>query len=308
MSRRQKVSLIAAALILAAAVWQFYQPFGQSPESQVGAVNSTVKAAASSTLRLLFFDVGQGDAALIITPAGQTILVDGGPDNAVVEKLGRYLPPTVREIDEVILTHPHSDHVAGLVEVLKRYAVKRVVMTGITHTTDDYLEFLRLIRDKKITAQLIDRPQEELIGGVVLQYLEPAESFLTARPDNLNNSSIVFRLVYGSSSAMFTGDFEQEELLASSSAPLKSDLLKVGHHGSTNANSQNFLRAVAPAYAIISVGADNTYGHPHYRTIYYLEQLGAKIFRTDQSGDIEFDSDGAAFLPVSHSSLLPVSR
>lgn len=296
MSSKVKI-FIAAAVLIAAAVWQ-YLP-SANPSALKGEVQGDYLSTTSSEVRLVFFDVGQGDASLIRTKNGEDILIDGGPDKKVVQKLGEYLPPTDKKIEYVILTHPHADHVAGLVEVLKRYEVGEVVMTGAAHTAPDYLEFLRLIKEKNIPTKLIENPQEEIIDGLTLDYLAPEKSYLGVRPSNMNDSSIVIKIIYGSTSAMFTGDFEQEEnLLLQSCVQLSSDLLKVGHHGSTNANDQGFLRAVAPFYAVISVGADNTYGHPHYRTIYYLEQLNAKIFRTDQDGDIKFSTDGVKLQPA----------
>jgi beta-lactamase superfamily II metal-dependent hydrolase len=142
---------------------------------------------------------------------------------------------------------------------------------------------------------VIDKPQElSPEAGISLSFLWPEESLAEKKLDNLNNSSIVLKLIYASTSYLFMGDLEDEETLSSTTEArlLKSDVLKVGHHGSTNANSASFLKTVSPRYAIIPVGADNTYGHPHYRTIFNLEKIGAQILRTDQPGDIVVLSDG----------------
>ncbi|MEK7653253.1 MAG: MBL fold metallo-hydrolase [Patescibacteria group bacterium] len=245
-------------------------------------------------LKIYFFDVGQGDSELIRTAKGDDILVDGGPDNSVLEKLGKYLPLTDNDLELVILTHPHADHVTGLVEVLKRYRVEKVMMTGASHTAGDYIEFLNLIKEKNIPVEIVDgQKQIALDASTTIEILWPLENIEGRRFDNLNNSSIVFRLSYVSSTALFMGDFEQEEKLASSSPELvKADLLKVGHHGSSNGNSQEFLAVVQPQYAVIEVGADNSYGLPSFRAIYYLEEMGVKIFRTDRNGDIVFESNG----------------
>lgn len=286
--------ILAVILIsVALAVIRIYQA-----PAETGAVLDAFVSTATSTpadLRLIFFDVGQGDASLIIASGGEDILVDGGPDNTVVQKLGEYLPYADRKIEYIILTHPHADHVDGLVEVLNRYEVGVVIMTGVVHTTADYQEFLRLIEEKNIPVRLIDRPQELAVGGAKLVFLEPKKSLANLRPDNLNDSSIVFQLQYVSSTALFTGDFENEEVLALQSLmSLKSDVLKVGHHGSTNANDEGFIKLVRPAYAVISVGLGNQFGHPHYRTLHYLEEAGAMILRTDESGDIRFECDSAS--------------
>ena len=258
-------------------------------------VKNSPAAATAGLLAVTFFDVGQGDSSLIVTPHNYQILVDGGPDNKIAAKLGAALPFYDHDLDLVILSHPHADHVAGLVEILKRYQVKKIIMTGVLHTAPDYLEFLKLVKEKNIPVQVIDKPQElSPEAGIELSFLWPRETLAEKKIENLNNSSIVFKLDYASTSYLFMGDLEDEEKLASSvpAEILKSDVLKVGHHGSTNANSLAFLRAVSPGYAIISVGADNDYGHPHYRTIYNLEKIGAQILRTDQDGDIRILSDG----------------
>lgn len=280
------VALVAAALVI---VRLCQAPVGSG--AVLDAFDS-VSSPASADLKLVFFDVGQGDSSLAVSPAGEEILIDGGPDNSVVQKLGEYLPYDDRKIESVILTHPHADHLTGLIEVLKRYEVGQVIMAGAVHTTADYQEFLRLIKEKNIPVLIISQPQDLAVSGINLSFLEPAESYLDRRPDNLNNSSLVFKLRFVSTTALYLGDFENEEELTSSTVDLKSDLLKVGHHGSTNANDRDFLAAVKPGLAVISAGAGNKFGHPHYRTLYYLQQLGARIFRTDELGDLVFTSDG----------------
>jgi len=283
------VLLIAAAL---AAVRLYQAPV--HPGAVLDAF--TVASSTPGRLKLVFFDVGQGDAALIITPGGQDILVDGGPDNKVVQKLGEYLPYTDRKIEYVILTHPHADHLVGLVETLKRYEVGRILMTGVVYSTAEYEKFLELAEEKNIPIDIIEQPETIAIDGVDLAILAPQISWNGRTIANLNNSSIAFKLVYGSSSALYMGDLEDEEsLLGRSSSTLTAEVLKVGHHGSANANDRKFLAAVSPKFAIISVGAGNTYGLPSYRTIFYLKQLSTRIFRTDEDGDIGLTSDGSAF-------------
>ncbi len=285
---KKNLKYIIAVLALLVSFGIYYL---QTPNT--GKVLGQFINASSTDLRLMFFDVGQGDSSLIITPNEQKILVDGGPDRSLIGKLDGVLPLADRRIDYIILSHPHADHLTALPEVLRRYQVGAVIMTGAAHTAPDYLDFLRLIKEKNIPTKIIEQPQELVIDGIKLEFLEPTKSFFSARPENLNDSSIVFKLVYASTSALYLGDFENEEsLVISSTVPLKSDLIKIGHHGSTNANDQSFLAAVSPTYAVISVGKNNSYGHPHYRTLYYLKQLGAQILRTDERGDIFFTSNG----------------
>lgn len=296
LKKHYKKLLAALFIIIALTAVRIYQA-PVKPGAVLNAYDSNAVSAAGN-LKLIFFDVGQGDSALIIAPDGEDILVDGGPDNSVVQKLGEHLPYTDRTIEYVILTHPHADHIDGLNEVLKRYEVGKIIMTGINYGTADYAEFQRLIKEKNIPVAIIDKPQDLEIGGADFKFLEPEKNIAGQQIANLNNSSIVFQLRYVSTTAMFTGDFEDEEKLVSSTIDLKSDVLKVGHHGSTNANERNFLRAVSPQFAVISVGAGNSYGLPGYRTIYYLKQLGAQVFRTDEDGDIKLESDGQKYRVV----------
>jgi len=291
MSRHRSKIIIAAIIALALISVAFYQ----SDRLSFLVAKNSLASSTAGLLSVTFFDVGQGDSALIVTPRQYQILVDGGPDNTIAAKLGAALPYYDHDLDLVILSHPHADHVAGLVEILKRYRVKKIIMTGALHTAPDYLDFLKLIKDKNIPVQIIGQPQDfSPEAGIDLSFLWPREPLFEKKMDNLNNSSIVFKMIYASTSYLFMGDLEEEEQLASATpaAMLKSDVLKVGHHGSTNANSAPFLQSVRPQYAIISVGADNSYGLPDYRTIHTLQKLGAQVYRTDQNGDVNCISDG----------------
>lgn len=301
MNNKKAIKLIIPAAIIAVCLSAAF--LIQTNSGVIGQVKSAAEISDAGKLKIEFFDVGQGDATLITTPNDKRILVDGGPDNSIITKLGGSLPFYDRRLDEVILTHPHADHVAGLVEVLNRYEVGKIVMTGVLHTAPDYLEFLRLAKEKDIPVEIIKEAyDEEVEEGLTVTYLFPTADISGQRFENLNMSSITFKLAYVSTTALFTGDFEGEEMFASST-DIESDILKVGHHGSYNANDRDFLKAASPRYAVIPVGRDNSYGLPAYRTVYYLFQLGAKVFRTDEDGDVELVSDGRDWQvvkPASH--------
>lgn len=294
---KKKYFLILLLAIAGSSLF-YYNRLGFSDGDILGdfsySLSESIGGSNSRRLKIIFFDVGQGDSALVIAPSGEQILIDGGPDNSVTQKLGQYLPPYDRKIEYVILTHPHADHLAGLPEILRRYEIGEVIYTGVSHTLPHYEEFLDLIKQKQIKALIIEQPQTLAIGDLQLEFLAPTKSCVSNKPANLNNSSVVFKLTYGSSTALFMGDYEQEEDLLSSSTTLESDILKVGHHGSSNASDKEFLASADPDYAVISVGQDNSFGHPHYRTLYYLKQTGADIFRTDEAGDIIFSCDPSA--------------
>jgi competence protein ComEC len=276
----QKFLILAGILLVVAAVPVFWYVNHKIPEEK--------------RLEVDFLDVGQGDAELIRTPFGQNILIDGGPDSSVLKELSKNLPWWDRRLDLVILTHPHDDHVAGLNQVLKRYDVKKAAYTGVIHNSPAFLSWLDLINKKKIPMMIIDRPQKIVLGdGCFFDVLYPLTSFLGKEVENLNNSSIVAKLVYGQTSFLFTGDAEQEEEKEILGAKYPgADVLKVGHHGSATASTEDFLAAVLPKIAVIEVGKNNDFGHPNGRTLKKLERISAQIFRTDLDGTVKMASDG----------------
>ncbi|MBU1130625.1 MBL fold metallo-hydrolase [Patescibacteria group bacterium] len=259
----------------------------------------TYQSGTEGDLKIYFFDVGQGDGILIRTPSHQNIVIDGGPDNAFITKLGQTLPFYDKTIDLMILTHPHDDHLFGLVEVLKRYQVKQILYSGVLHSTDAYEEWLGLIKEKEIPVKIALAGQEFVFAEVKLKVIFPFEDFTNVKVDNLNNTSVVVQLIYNDIKVLFTGDLEEEgeeEILRSSIFDLQSNVIKVGHHGSNTSSSENFLQQVLPEYAIIQVGEGNKFGHPSLRTLFKLERYSAKIFRNDLNGDILLESDGQEIL------------
>lgn len=239
-------------------------------------------------------DIGQGDAILLEAPTGQVILVDGGPDKKVLRRLGEELPFWERRIDLVVLSHPHEDHFAGLHEVLNRYEVGAVMITGVEALGQGYQQLLSNIETKHIPLLLIEEPQEVSFGDVRLHILYPDHSFKGKRISNLNNSSIVIKIQYKEIDMLLTGDAEQEEEaeLVETGVDLRAEILKVGHHGSETSSTEAFLKAVQPEVAVISSGVGNKYGHPSPRTLRRLERLGIPVRRTDTEGTIHLRTDG----------------
>jgi competence protein ComEC len=254
-------------------------------------------------LEVDFLNVGQGDAELIKTPYGQNILIDGGPDNKILAELGRNLPFLERKIDLVINTHPHDDHVAGLIDVLKKYQVERILMTTATTKAPPFQEFLKVVAAKK-TPVIITEGKEKIILGpdIFLEILSPKKNNLGA---DLNEDSVVVKLIFrrsqvrrgdsgGIKTFLFTGDagVTTEVKLLAEKADVKADVLKVGHHGSETSSSLDFLRAVAPQFTVIECGVANQFGFPRADTLWRLTKVGSKIFRTDLNGTVKIKTDG----------------
>ncbi len=236
---------------------------------------------------VVFFDVGQGDAALINLPGDNEILIDGGPDNSVLYKLGQYLPIYNRDIELMILTHPHSDHLNGLLDVLQRYKVEQVLYNNKVEKGDEnYEKFLAAINSISFISPI---SPINLGGGNFLEIIYPWPGAENESSDDLNNTSLVLRLTLADGQKfLFAADASvrvEEEILQKYSAEfLTADVLKIGHHGSEYSSSEKFLEAMKPAWAIISVG-ENKFGHPSLRTIRRLERVGIQIWRTDELGD-----------------------
>ena len=252
-----------------------------------------------NNLHVSFLDVGEGDAVLIRTPSRQNILVDGGPSpQAITLELGKRLPFWDRTIDLLVLTHPHSDHLAGLVEVLNRYKVKQVVYPALDDDSPLVSEWLSLIHQKKVKHTLARAGQHIDLGDeeVVIEVLNPQSPLLTDTESDTDNNGVVLRISAGEVSFLLTADImcEAELDLIIRRANLTSTVLKVGHHGSDTSTSPQFLAVVNPQVAVISVGADNKFGHPSDEVMEKLiEKLGSEnIYRTDEHGTIEFTTNG----------------
>ncbi|HOY55959.1 MAG TPA: MBL fold metallo-hydrolase [bacterium] len=240
---------------------------------------------------VVFFNVGQGDSIFIRTADNYKILIDGGPDKTVLFKLAEQLPFYDRQLDLVILTHPHADHVTGLVEVLKRHTVKQVALVGSVDTAPAYLAFLKIIQTKNIPVLKVFKGQEVILGTASLKFLSPPANSAEVKGGDLNDASAVFKLSFKGQDFLLMGDaglkVEEQLLKDFTAADLKSTVIKIGHHGSDYSSGADFLAAVQPQTAVISVGK-NSYGHPSPRLLKRLERLKVTILRTDQDGDIVF--------------------
>ncbi|MCU0653045.1 MAG: MBL fold metallo-hydrolase [Candidatus Pacebacteria bacterium] len=250
---------------------------------------------SQNELMVDFFDVGQGDAAFVRLPQGTQMLIDGGPGQAVLEKLGKAMPFYDREIDWVILSHPDRDHVNGLFAVLKNYRIKNIVWSGMPGEAAEGKEWINDVA-KEGANVILAAPGEKFDLGsdpsCFFEVLAPAAAIPSGSGNN--DLSVVVRLAYGARKFLFTGDIAAKEgqALENIYPGLAADVLKVAHHGSKYGTDGAFLSALAPAAAVISVGQGNSYGHPSPEVLEILSGYGIKTLRTDQNGDILFRTDG----------------
>ena len=246
----------------------------------------------AQTMQVTFFDVAQGDAIFIETRQGHQILIDGGPNNAVVEKLGQALPFADKSLDLVVLTHPDADHITGLVGVLEAYDVENVLWTGMEKETNIFASWQAALRQEGANIWLVADPQ-------VIRWSQSSQEridvlYAADQTAEVNDTSVVTKLVFGETSFLFPGDITSkiEQEMLQENIDIDADILKIPHHGSKYSSSENFLAAVSPQLAVIQVGKNNTYGHP---TPEVLKRLGRiPILRTDQNGDIIIQSNGNA--------------
>lgn len=286
----EPTSIIALA---SATVTPSFTPFPTYAQEAISTATVSPQGQVQSQgpLKVSFIDVGQGDATLIQTGEGLTVLIDGGDVNSPIIQ---YLQSVgVQQIDWMIATHPHSDHIGGLIQVLKTYPVKRVVTNGQAHTTSVYENFLDGIAAAQ--AQYFEAKHGDLIevGNLDIKVFNPAGN----RNSDLNENSLVLQFTYGTTTFLLMGDsgVDTEANLLAAGLPLKAHVLKVGHHGSTSGSTPAFLNVVKPNVAVYMAGINNSYGHPAPETIAALGTTGATIYGTDQNGTIVVNADSAGY-------------
>lgn len=274
----------------------------------------TIATRGDGQLHVMALDIGQGDAILVVSAEGRTLLVDGGPDpDLVLRRLGQELPFWQRRIDVMVLTHPHEDHVAGLVPVLERFEVGLVLDSGREYANPSYARFRSLAAAEGPNVYHLARTGEHLaLGSADLAVLYPSAADATAPlpEDDINNASVVTLLRSGSFSALLQGDAEApvEAMLLQRHLVPDVDLLKVGHHGSESSSTTAFLAAARPEIALISCGVDNEYGHPHRVTLEHLAAIpGLVVHRTDLEGTVDVAVDAAGPWTVGRATTNPGS-
>lgn len=254
------------------------------------ALGALIWQIPDNRFHIYFLNIGQGDSTLIKTPNNHQILVDGGPKNYILQELDVVMPFFDKTIDLVVVTHPHADHIDGLIEVLKRYEVNAVLITGVDYKSPSYDEFLKIVTEKNIQIYIAEKNEDFSFGNVTFDVIYPNKPLLGKKFQDLNNSSIVIKILYSGKKILMTGDmaFEEENLLIKTGLNLRADILKVGHHGSKTSSSRDFLNLVKPEIAIIQSGNGNSFGHPSKEALNRLKAAGVQqIYRNDMDGLVE---------------------
>lgn len=252
-------------------------------------LGNTDNSVTEGQIEIHFIDVGQGDSALILTDTG-SVLIDAGTTESG-EKVAAYVKSRTDSIDYMVLSHPHEDHIGGAAAVFETLSVKEVIMPDKTADSAAFDRLLDCIEESGAKVNPADQGSVFTLGELEMRILSP---FAGVSYEETNDVSVVMRVIFGNTSFMFTGDAEAlvEKDLIEMSSLLDSDVLKVGHHGSSTSSTMDFLEAVSPEIAVISCGKDNSYGHPHAEVVERLEKLNAEIYRTDRLGTIVVTSDG----------------
>jgi len=240
-----------------------------------------------------YIDVGQGDSIFIELPDGKCMLIDSG-EAQYAETVTNFIKGKgYSKLDYVVATHPHSDHMGSMAKVLKEFDVGQIWMSNGVNNTSSYENLLKVISDKGLKIKTASAGKSiissENLNAIIL-------APVSAEYENLNNYSVVVKITYGETKFLFTGDAEalSEKEILSSGADVSADVLKVGHHGSSTSNSDEFIKAVSPSIGIISCGLDNSYGHPHTETVAVLKKYKVTSYQTDVSGTITVGSNGSS--------------
>lgn len=266
----------------------------------IGWSTRPLPVASRPSCRLTFLDVGQGDAILIQTPDHQDMLIDGGPSTRVSAQLGKYLGIGNSEIELAVLTHPDADHLTGLLAVVDEWPVKTILTTGVIAETKLFKRWQSTIADRPTASTIYVQSGDTFQLGkyLTVNILWPDRDWkgitYSAKATNgrggINDTSIGTKITCAGSTALFLGDASDavEDKLLSGDKDLHVDLLKVSHHGSKYSSRADFLQALHPDLAVIPVGAENRYGHPHPTVLERLKVAQIPVYRTDLSGTLFF--------------------
>lgn len=283
---------VTATLLITVLLNVFGCGVNNEPEKVISKQTQNIKKTDKNivgNIQVHYIDVGQADS-ILITQNGHSMLIDGG-NNQDSELVTNYLRKQgISKLDYVVGTHPHEDHIGGLDAVIKEFDIETIYMPKKTATTKTYKDVITAIKNRNMKITLPKRGTVFKLGDAECTILAPDNK----EYEDVNNYSIVIKLIYKDTSFLFTGDAEgeSEKEILKSGYNIKADVLKVGHHGSASSTTEKFLNEVSPKYAVISCGKENKYGHPHKETIKALNTKNIQLYRTDKIGTIIVTSNG----------------
>lgn len=261
---------------------------------------NSIPTTSTKEMTIHYIDVGQGDAALIQVN-NKNLLIDSGPKSNRTNLINYLDSLNIYTIDYVIATHPHEDHIGNMAQIINKYNILNFYAPKIEHSTKTFEQMIEALKNKNLKIKILKEGTNSINLGndININVLSPTRS----EYENLNNYSPVIRLEFKNNSFLFTGDAEElvENDILNNNCILSSDVIKIGHHGSSTSTSEAFIKAVNPSIAIISVGADNTYGHPNKDILSLLYQNKIKVYRTDIDSTIVLTSDGEKIYKLNNS-------
>ncbi|MDS0524734.1 MBL fold metallo-hydrolase [Clostridium sp. SHJSY1] len=256
----------------------------------------------SQNINVHFINVGQGDS-ILIQVNNKNLLIDSGPKDSKKNIINYLDNLNIKKIDFLLATHPHEDHIGNMSEIIKKYDIKTFYSPKVISTTKSFESMIDALKSKNLKINILKAGSSSIDLGEntsVSIFSPNKDKYMSGNTENLNNYSPVILIRFGKNKFLFTGDAEKdvEKEILSSNIDIKADILKLGHHGSSTSTSEEFLNAVNPSIGVISVGEDNSYGHPHKEVLNLLNSKKIKILRTDIDGDIILSSDGKNIFQV----------
>ena len=282
------LGFLLALVLLAAGAFLAYR-FIEISDGDISIRFHDIGGASEKDFAVYYVDVGQGDAAVVVCD-GKTLVIDGGTDEGG-DALCSYMRNTLKteQVDFMIATHPHADHIGGLSDVLREYTVKKLFSSVDVYDSRTFERMAQYAAAQNLGITVAQAGQSFSFGRAKVEFLAPLGIY-----DDINDISLVAKVTFGETTFLFTGDAERlsEQDMVDSGEDLSATVLKVGHHGSNTSSSYVFLREVMPRYAVISCGTDNSYGHPHEEVLSRLRDINATVYRTDKNGTVVCRSDG----------------
>lgn len=282
------LGFLLALMLLAAGAFLAYR-FIEISDGDISIRFPDIGGASEKDFAVYYVDVGQGDAAVVVCD-GKTLVIDGGTDEGG-DALCSYMRNTLKteQVDFMIATHPHADHIGGLSDVLREYTVKKLYSSVDVYDSRTFERMAQYAAAQNLGITVAQAGQSFSLGRAKVEFLAPLGIY-----DDINDISLVAKVTFGETAFLFTGDAERlsEQDMVDSGEDLSATVLKVGHHGSNTSSSYVFLREVMPRYAVISCGTDNSYGHPHEEVLSRLRDINATVYRTDKNGTVVCRSDG----------------